>query len=258
MCRVMLVGDLILDEPKPDRFFDRSRHLLRSADIAIGHVEVPHTTRGVEASSDIPAPAANPRHLGAVAKAGFHVATLAGNHVYDAGPNGVTDTVKTLRGHGVLTTGAGRTLAEARRPAIVDRAGLRLGVLSYNCVGPADSWASSKKPGCAFVKVLTHYVLDHATPGGPPAIYTFADPETLDRMQADVAALRRTVDIVVVALHKGVGHTPALLAMYERPVARAAIDAGADIVVGHHAHILRGIETTAGGRSFTAWATSSP
>jgi hypothetical protein len=45
-----------------------------------------------------------------------------------------------------------------------------------------------------------------------------------------------------VALHKGIGHTPALLAMYERPLARAVIDAGADIVVGHHAHILRGIE----------------
>src|SRR5690349_20893321 len=43
-------------------------------------------------------------------------------------------------------------------------------------------------------------------------------------------------------MHKGVGHTPAALAMYERPVARAAIDAGAHAVFGHHAHIMRGIE----------------
>jgi poly-gamma-glutamate synthesis protein (capsule biosynthesis protein) len=50
----------------------------------------------------------------------------------------------------------------------------------------------------------------------------------------------------VVALHKGVGHTPAVLAMYESPVARAAVDAGADVVVGHHAHILRGIEVYRG------------
>jgi hypothetical protein len=48
--------------------------------------------------------------------------------------------------------------------------------------------------------------------------------------------------LLIVALHKGIGHTPAVLAMYERPLAKAAIDAGADIVVGHHAHILRGIE----------------
>jgi poly-gamma-glutamate synthesis protein (capsule biosynthesis protein) len=98
------------------------------------------------------------------------------------------------------------------------------------------------------VKILTHYQLDHATPGGPPTIYTFADPVTLARMQEDVAALKATVDVVVVALHKGVGHTPAVLAMYERPVSHAAIDAGADVVVGHHAHILRGIDIYRGRR----------
>ena len=61
-------------------------------------------------------------------------------------------------------------------------------------------------------------------------------------MQADIEALRAQVDVLTVAFHKGVAHTPALLAMYERKVAKAAIEAGADIIVGHHAHILRGIE----------------
>jgi len=51
---------------------------------------------------------------------------------------------------------------------------------------------------------------------------------------------------VAVSFHKGVGHTPVTVAMYERPVARAAIDAGADVVFGHHAHIMRGIETYRG------------
>jgi poly-gamma-glutamate synthesis protein (capsule biosynthesis protein) len=238
----MLVGDLILDEPHPDRYFDLSRGTLKNADLAIGHVEVPHTKRGIESSTDVPAPPASPAHLRAVRKAGFHVATLAGNHIFDAGPNGITDTIRALDSSGVHTTGAGRTLAEARRPAIVERSNLRVGVLSYNCAGPALSWASPKKAGCAFVKILTHYELDHATPGGPPSIYTFADPTTLASMEADIVELKRKVNVVVVALHKGVGHTPAVLAMYERPVSKAAIDAGADIVVGHHAHILRGIE----------------
>jgi poly-gamma-glutamate synthesis protein (capsule biosynthesis protein) len=61
-------------------------------------------------------------------------------------------------------------------------------------------------------------------------------------MLTDVEKLRREVEVLIVAFHKGIGHTPAVLAMYERPLAKAAIDAGADIVVGHHAHILRGIE----------------
>jgi poly-gamma-glutamate synthesis protein (capsule biosynthesis protein) len=90
--------------------------------------------------------------------------------------------------------------------------------------------------------VLTHYELNHASPGGPPDVYTFADPSTLEAMAADIEALRPKVDILMVALHKGLGHTPATVGMYERQIANAAIDAGADVVVGHHAHILQGME----------------
>jgi poly-gamma-glutamate synthesis protein (capsule biosynthesis protein) len=61
-------------------------------------------------------------------------------------------------------------------------------------------------------------------------------------MSADIEALRKEVDVLMVALHKGLGHTPATVGMYERQVAKAAVDAGADVVVGHHAHILQGME----------------
>jgi poly-gamma-glutamate synthesis protein (capsule biosynthesis protein) len=94
--------------------------------------------------------------------------------------------------------------------------------------------------------VLTHYELDHASPGGPPAIYTFADPASLEAMASDIAALRPRVNVLAVALHQGIGHTPAVVAMYERQVARAAIEAGADVVVAHHAHILRGVDVYKG------------
>jgi len=57
-----------------------------------------------------------------------------------------------------------------------------------------------------------------------------------------IAAARHDADIVIVALHKGIVHTPATLAPYERPVAIAAIELGADAVIAHHAHIVRGIE----------------
>jgi poly-gamma-glutamate synthesis protein (capsule biosynthesis protein) len=50
------------------------------------------------------------------------------------------------------------------------------------------------------------------------------------------------VDLLIVAIHKGLVHTPVTLADYEQPIAHAAIDAGADAVIGHHAHIMRGVE----------------
>jgi poly-gamma-glutamate capsule biosynthesis protein CapA/YwtB (metallophosphatase superfamily) len=239
---LQMVGDLILDEPNPDVLFDLARQQLRNSDFLVGHVEVPHTARGAETHFDVPAPASAPGNLAALQRAGFHIATLAGNHIADAGPNGVEDTISELRRLGIATTGAGMKLAEAKRPAIVERSGLRLGCLSYNCVGPRESWAGKERAGCAYLHVLTHYELDHASPGGPPTVYTFAEPNTVEAMVADIEALRKEVDVLVVALHKGMGHTPATVGMYERQVAKAAIDSGADVIVGHHAHILQGME----------------
>ena len=236
----MLTGDLILDEPGPDRFFDSVRGILSTADVRIGHVEVPHSERGVPQSFDIPAPAARVEHLRALANAGFDIATLAGNHIADAGPEGIEDTIAELRRLGIATVGAGPSLASASRPAIVVRRGVRVGCLSYNCVGPEESWATETRPGCAYLVVRSHGRA--VRPGDQPdSSATIAD-ESLAALTADVAGLRGTCDVVVVALHKGIGHTPALVAPYERQLAHAAIDAGADIVVGHHAHILRGIE----------------
>jgi len=240
--RIFAVGDLVLDEPDADRFFDLARDTLRQADVVIGHVEVPHTTRGAESRGDIPAPASDPKNLEALARAGFHIATLGGNHAHDRGAEGIADTRDKLAELGIVSCGAGANLAEARRPAVVERGGKQVAVLSYNCVGPKAGWAGEKRAGAAYVHVLTHYELEVANPGGPPKVYTFCDPETVEAMQADIAAARRQHDVVIVALHKGLVHTPAALAMYERPLARAAIDAGADIVLGHHAHILRGVE----------------
>jgi hypothetical protein len=240
--RILAVGDLVLDEPGIERFFQPSAEVLRGADVAIGQIEVPHTTSTEVATLDVPAPPADPAHLAAAADAGITVGTLAGNHVYDCGRQGVLDTIAHARAAGMTVTGAGENLTEARRPAVVDVGGTTVGVVSYNCVGPRESWATSAKAGAAYVKIITHYELDSANPGGPPSVYSFAERASLAAFQDDVRALAATVDVPIVALHKGIGHTRAELAAYEREVAHAAIDAGAHAVLGHHAHILQGVE----------------
>jgi poly-gamma-glutamate synthesis protein (capsule biosynthesis protein) len=239
---VRAVGDLIVDRPQPSRFFAPAAPVLRAADLAIGHVEVPHSTTDQVTSTDVPAPPADPAHLRAVADAGFGVVTLAGNHISDSGATGVSDTIDAARSFGMLTAGAGADLDEARRPATVQRFDRSIGVVSYNCVGPRESWATSRKAGCAYVDVLTHYEMRNANPGGPPRIRTFCEPTSLRAFRDEIAEAASRVDVLVVALHKGLVHTPAVLADYEREVSRAAIDAGADAVIGHHAHILRGVE----------------
>ena len=240
--RLMFVGDLILDEPDPDLYLQPSAETFATAAAVVGQLEVPHSHRGVMVSTDVPATPADPAHLEALPRAGITAVTLAGNHIADAGPDPIEDTIASLQQLGIAAAGAGMNIAQARQPAIVQAGDLVLGVLDYNCVGPRESWARESKAGCAYLNVLTHYELDHASPGGTPNVYTFATPETLNAMREDLAALRDRVDVLAVAFHKGIGHLRSVIAMYEREVARAAIDAGADVVVGHHAHIMRGIE----------------
>lgn len=239
---LLFVGDIMLSAPQPARYFDEVRGALSRCDIAIGHLEWPHTDRGEVCVVDIPAPANPPSYLDAVAESGFHVMTMAGNHMFDQGPAGVRDSIAALRERGIAPVGAGDTIDEARRPAILERAGLRIGFLSYNAVGPRESWASPVKAGVAPVRVHDNYVLDIASPGSAPAEHTSLDRESVELMCADITALRRAVDVVCVSFHKGLGFVPARLAEYEWPLVRAAVDAGADVVIGHHAHILKGVE----------------
>jgi len=239
---IMLVGDLVVDQPDADNFFAPSAPVLTTADLVIGQLEIPHSDTANVASVDVPAPPGDPAHLAAIARAGFGILTLAGNHIDDSGLVGIIDTIRHTEDAGMLTVGAGPDLAAAREPAIVERGGVRIGVLSFNCVGPRESWATSRKAGCAYVSILTHYETIGANPGGRPAIYTMPEATSLAAMKADIAALAASVDVVIVALHKGLVHIPVDLAAYETIVARAAVDAGASAVVSHHAHIMHGVE----------------
>jgi len=235
---LLLCGDLVLDEPDPDHWLGAIAPALRAADLAIGHLEVPHSRRGIERQGDVPAPGADPAHVPALARAGFGAVSLAGNHIADLGAEGVEDTVAALDAAGIAHAGAGATLAEARAPAILERAGRLIALLSYNCVGPQSAWAGERQAGCAYVKVDSA----NGEPIAPAAPLERPDPDSVRAMSEDIARIRPQVDLLVVSLHKGIVHTPAKLAPYEVPVAHAAILAGADVVSGHHAHIARGIE----------------
>jgi poly-gamma-glutamate synthesis protein (capsule biosynthesis protein) len=235
---VLLTGDMVLDEPLPDHWLSGIAPALRAADLAIAHLEVPHTRRGSELAGDVPAPGADPENLDALARAGIGLVSLAGNHIADCGAQGIADTVERLGALGIAHTGAGADLAHASRPAVVERRGQRVCLLSYNCVGPEAAWATPDRAGCNFLRVET----SDGRPVAPASPLVAVSGEALERLRADIAAARAGADLLVVALHKGIVHTPAKLAPYERPLAEAALDAGADVVVGHHAHILRGVE----------------
>ncbi len=231
------VGDIIVGE-NAEPFFTHVAPVLSAGDMVVGQLEVPYTTRDAKSTEF----ERDPVFLQPLITSGLDLVTLAGNHLMDSGLNGFHDTIQWLKEQDLPYVGAGPNIEEARKPFIMEKNGTKIGYLNYNCVGPSTTWASSMKPGCAYIDVITHYELDHPTPGGPPTIYTWAKPESITAMKEDIERLRSKCDVLVVAFHKGLGHIPAKLADYEREVSHKAIEFGADLVIGHHAHILKGIE----------------
>lgn len=235
---LVISGDLVLDEPDGAHWLSGIAPAIRAADIAIGHLEVPHSESRSELAGDVPAPGAPPENLAAIAGAGFAMLSLAGNHMADCGAPGIADTISGLDALGIAHGGAGANLAQARAPALAERNGRRIALLSYNCVGPENGWAGDDSAGCAYLRVETA----DGSPIAPAAPLDRAAPQAFAVLERDIAAARAQADLVLVAMHKGIVHTRARLAPYERPLAHAAIEAGADGVIGHHAHIVRGIE----------------
>lgn len=241
MTTILASGDLVFDadwrayaEPVADT--------LQQGDVVIGHIETPYTLHPARTGVNVTREK-DPANLEGFLAAGFNMATLAGNHIWDAGLPGVQDTIGWLDAHDIPRVGAGLGIADASRPVFRSGPdGTKVGLLSYNTTGPRDGWATTNKAGAAYVHVVTHYDLDHDCPGGAPSVYTFPTYPALAQLKAEVEAAKAQCDVLVVAYHKGILHTPIVLADYESPLSQFTIDAGADMVIGHHAHILKGIE----------------
>jgi poly-gamma-glutamate synthesis protein (capsule biosynthesis protein) len=139
--------------------------------------------------------------------------------------------------------GAGANIAQARRPYLYNDKGIRVAILAYNSILPMGYWAETNRPGCAPMRAWTHYEqIEHDQPGTPCRIHTFANQDDLRAMLSDIDAAKLHSDVVIVSMHWGIHMVPGVIADYQREMAHAAIDAGAGLILGHHAHILKGVE----------------
>ena len=240
---LLAVGDIGPLREDAEVLFDATRDLLRAADITFGQLEKCISERGTQQLYLAKSLArVKPRVAAVLADAGFDVVSFATNHTMAYSAEGLFDTIDALSHHGVQVIGAGENIAAARRPAIFEVGGMTVGFLAYCSVVPRGFEAKEAKPGLAPVRVRTFYEQRDWQPGTPPHIVTQAYPEDVAAMAGDIAALRPQVDVLVVSHHWGIHYVPAMIAEYQFEVGHATIDAGADLVLGHHPHILKGIE----------------
>ena len=182
---------------------------------------------------------------------GIDVATVANNHTMDYGATGMLDSLEALRAAGLDVAGAGANLTEAMAPAIVERNGRTVAIIAVSSTLSELAGATSDLPGVAPLTVRQAALLDTGLlleqPGSVARIKSWIEAADLDRLSAAIADARSRAEIVLVAYHCGVPtfwRSPShpILQEYETQACRAMIDAGADAVLGCHAHEIHAIE----------------
>jgi poly-gamma-glutamate capsule biosynthesis protein CapA/YwtB (metallophosphatase superfamily) len=245
---LLAVGDVALRVAGPQAQLAGIAALLRAADIAFGQLETPLTNDGTRqlfpgfrgASGNVPRDADTT--AGQLADAGFTVMSFAGNHTMDRSAQAMLASVTAAEARGIRIIGAGEDLAAARKPAVVTAGGTRVGFLGYCSVLPRGYDATRARAGVAPLRARTFYEQVDWQAGTPPRIVTLADAADLAALQDDVRRLREQVDVVVVSMHWGIHFEPGTIADYQYEAAHAAIDAGADVILGHHGHVIKGVE----------------
>jgi len=195
--------------------FLNSAEVLREADLTFGNLEGPISSRGTNQGS-MYSFRADPGVIEGLKFAGFDILSLANNHIWDWGGDALSDTVVLLQENGIETVGAGRNYGEANRPVIKKVNDFTVALLAYTDLYPSSFRATEQAPG----------------------ISSFSE----QAMQAAVGELKKETDIVVISLHWGEEYAGEPSAS-QRTVARSFIDAGADIVIGHHPHVIQEVET---------------
>ena len=246
---LMLTGDVnLMNVTDPRVPFARITDTLRQADVLFGNLECcfyePAAGHSVEREGFY-APLASAE---ALVIGGFDAVGIANNVNY--GEEAIRSSRRRLDGNGIQYTGAGVNDAAARAPAVVNHEGLRVGFVQRTSVyWPTGHEATKTSPGVAVLTGRTAYepmlhtrrpgIPPANRPGVPPAILTWADAKSLAEFTGDLRALRTRSDIVVASHHWGLFEE---VLDYQVEIAHAAIDAGADVVMGHGPHDVCAIE----------------
>jgi poly-gamma-glutamate synthesis protein (capsule biosynthesis protein) len=187
---------------------------LKGADLTFGNLEGPMSARGVKVGS-IYSFEDDPRSIEGLTYAGFDVLSVANNHIWDYGRLAFEDTMKTLEDHGMSHVGGGANFDTVHTSIIREVKGTKIAFLAYTSLLPPFLGTKEARPAVAF-------------------------PDK-DQMILDIQKARAMADIVIVSFHWG-NEYATVHNSFQEELAHAAIDAGANMIVGHHPHVIEDIE----------------
>lgn len=223
--RLAFVGDLLLGASVETTMrkqgleypFSGALEYLTSPDLTAGNLENPITTRGIPAENKQYVFKGSPDLLPPLKEAGFDIVSLANNHTLDQGTEGLLDTIAHLKEAGIANVGGGNDDTEAFTPVVLEKNGIKVAYLSVSRVVPEGSWKADKNhPGVAEAYDSTRAV-------------------------AAIAKAKQEADLVVIMVHWGVERADQPVE-HQTTLSRQFIDAGADLVIGSHPHVMQGFE----------------
>ena len=191
--------------------------IIDSSDVFMANQEFPFSNRGSAAADKQYTFRLPPERVSLLQEMGLTIVTLANNHALDFGTDALLDTCDTLDKAGIHRVGAGADLEEAKRPVTMEIKGKTIGFLGASRVIPVGSW--------------------NATLTGPGMLTTY-DPGVL---LEEIRKAKETCDFVIVYVHWGIEREE-YPKDYQRTLGKQYIDAGADMVIGSHPHVLQGME----------------
>lgn len=239
---LVAVGDVFLNRDDPDESFAHVAPLLQAGNLTFGNSEGTYATAPQADDDMMAAILAAPGNIAALARAGFDVMSVANNHINDWGRAGMRSTLEGLRQAGIRPVGFGRDVDEAFAPTCVTVGDRRIAFVAASMIGSWNAAAQADRDGVAMLEVATQYHDLHRQPGSPPHVRSQLTEAAAARVARSFQAAARQADFVVGSFHWGVHCFPAMLAEYEGQLARLAIDHGADVILGHHQHILKGVD----------------
>jgi poly-gamma-glutamate capsule biosynthesis protein CapA/YwtB (metallophosphatase superfamily) len=195
--------------------FLKTRDLLKTGDIVFANLEAPITEGPIVKTGEMSFHA-DPGIEKALADAGFNIVSLANNHTPNYGQKGLLDSFELLNRAGIKYVGAGKTSLDAAKPVYLEKNGIKLAFLAYNDddVVPPSYAAAENRAGTNFMDIA--------------------------KVKQDVADAQKEADLVIVSMHSGTEY--AVPNQTQINFAYAAIDAGADLIIGHHPHVLQRVE----------------
>lgn len=241
------VGDVFVDRSDAESALAGLRPLFAAADAVFGNFEGVLTDRHPAVPGGSAASVAPTARAGGIT--GFDVMSLANNHAMDAGQGGLADTVTALSGQGIRTVGAGTNLAGALAPVLIERDTVRLAVLAVTAVLQHGAEARPGIPGVAPLRADDCYLPLYPgvrCPGIQPKVISILNEDDWTNLAAAIEQAKQPGTLVAVSVHWGDHTQPWVLTDHERLCAELIAEAGADLVIGHHQHILRGMDYVSG------------